>query len=55
MYLVDHAWTYRLEHARAQLESTPRLLGRMANLMDLTTEGKNKSALVKEVLNEMWK
>lgn len=55
IYLIDHAWTYRVEHARAQLEGSPRLLGRMANLMDLTTDGKNKQALVHEVLAHMWK
>ena len=35
IYLVDHAWTFRPENARQQLENYPGLLERMANLMDL--------------------
>ena len=55
IYLIDHAWTYRADQARQQLESVPKLLSRMANLMDLTTDGKDGQVLIEEVLTEMWK
>ena len=35
VYLVDHAWTYRTEQARHQLNTIPGLAARLANLMDL--------------------
>ena len=38
MFLIDHAWTYEAEFARAQLRSIPGLAKRMASLMDLLEE-----------------
>ncbi|XP_028414241.1 tubulin--tyrosine ligase-like protein 12 [Dendronephthya gigantea] len=35
VFLIDHAWTYEAEFARAQLRSIPGLAKRMASLMDL--------------------
>ena len=55
IFLIDHAWTYRFDKARAQLETTPNLLPRMASLMDLSVEGKDKDQLIDEVLDEMWR
>ncbi|KAG9342650.1 hypothetical protein JZ751_016087 [Albula glossodonta] len=56
VFLVDHAWTYRVEHARQQLEQIPGLLHRMANLMGVAFHGEvPDEAVVEEVLAEMWK
>ncbi|CAB3983883.1 tubulin--tyrosine ligase 12 [Paramuricea clavata] len=35
VFLIDHAWTYEAEFARAQLRTIPGLARRMASLMDL--------------------
>ncbi|KAG7270671.1 hypothetical protein CRUP_030398 [Coryphaenoides rupestris] len=37
VFLVDHAWTYRVESARQQLQEIPSLLPRMGALMGLPT------------------
>lgn len=56
IYLVDHAWTCRVEHARQQLWQVPGLLHRMANLMGIEFHGELPSAeAVDLVLEEMWK
>ncbi|KAM9672248.1 tubulin--tyrosine ligase-like protein 12 [Trichechus inunguis] len=56
IFLIDHAWTYRVEHARRQLQQTPGLLHRMANLMGIEFHGEVPSAeAVALVLEEMWK
>ncbi|XP_063073620.1 tubulin--tyrosine ligase-like protein 12 [Engraulis encrasicolus] len=56
VFLVDHAWTYRVEHARQQLEETPGLLGRMASLMGFDYHGEAPDPdTVDQVLEEMWK
>jgi len=39
IFLVDHAWTTSPEDARKQLRATPKLLERMASLMEINTEG----------------
>lgn len=38
IFLVDHAWTFRLQDARKQLESSPALAQRMAALMGVDDE-----------------
>uniref|UniRef100_A0A158PCQ5 Tubulin--tyrosine ligase-like protein 12 n=1 Tax=Angiostrongylus cantonensis TaxID=6313 RepID=A0A158PCQ5_ANGCA len=35
VFLVDHAWTFRPLHARAQLEELPQLVDRMKSLLDI--------------------
>ncbi|KAK1790343.1 hypothetical protein P4O66_014252 [Electrophorus voltai] len=56
VYLVDHAWTYRVENARQQLQEIPGLLGRMAALMGLPFHGEVPDAeTVDLVLDNMWK
>ncbi|KAG5830699.1 hypothetical protein ANANG_G00313400 [Anguilla anguilla] len=56
VFLVDHAWTYRVENARQQLEQIPGLLHRMANLMGVPFHGEAPDEeAVEEVLTEMWK
>ncbi|XP_066490184.1 tubulin--tyrosine ligase-like protein 12 [Tiliqua scincoides] len=56
IFLIDHAWTYRLEHARQQLLQVPGLLHRMANLMGIDFHGEAPDeGAVSQVLEEMWK
>lgn len=56
IFLIDHAWTCRVEHARQQLQQVPGLLHRMANLMGVEFHGELPSAeAVDLVLEEMWK
>lgn len=55
VFLVDHAWTFRLSDARKQLEEVPGLVERMASLMcvdiDLASDGDDVDHPT-EVLNE---
>ncbi|XP_054997775.1 tubulin--tyrosine ligase-like protein 12 isoform X2 [Sorex araneus] len=56
IFLVDHAWTCRLDHARRQLQQLPGLLQRMAGLMGIAFHGELPRAhVVDQVLEEMWK
>lgn len=56
IFLIDHAWTCRVEHARQQLQQVPGLLHRMANLMGVEFHGELPSPeAVDQVLEEMWK
>ncbi|XGW12599.1 hypothetical protein V3C99_013347 [Haemonchus contortus] len=38
IFLIDHAWTFRPQQAREQLEEHPQLVDRMARLLDITTD-----------------
>ncbi|NXV91902.1 tubulin--tyrosine ligase-like protein 12 isoform X2 [Calonectris borealis] len=56
IFLIDHAWTYRVEHARQQLLHVPGLLHRMTNLMGIDFHGEiPDEGSVEQVLQEMWK
>lgn len=56
IFLIDHAWTCRVEHARKQLQQVPGLLHRMASLMGIEFHGEVPSPeVVALVLEEMWK
>ncbi|XP_069484227.1 tubulin--tyrosine ligase-like protein 12 [Ambystoma mexicanum] len=56
IFLIDHAWTYRIECARQQLLQIPGLLHRMANLMGIDFHGEvPDEGVIEEVLKEMWK
>ncbi|XP_008399781.1 tubulin--tyrosine ligase-like protein 12 [Poecilia reticulata] len=56
IFLVDHAWTYRVEHAREQLEQISGLLPRMASLMGVDFHGEIPLPDVVElILERMWK
>jgi len=37
VFLIDHAWTYQVNYARAQLKVVPGLADRMGSLMGLTS------------------
>lgn len=56
IFLVDHAWTYRVDHARQQLEQVPGLLARMAALMEVDFHGEVPDVRTVElVMERMWK
>ncbi|XP_076578461.1 tubulin--tyrosine ligase-like protein 12 [Chaetodon auriga] len=56
VFLVDHAWTYHVDHARQQLEQIPGLLPRMAALMGVDFHGEAPDPdTVELVLEQMWK
>lgn len=56
VFLVDHAWTYRMEYARQQLEQVPGLLPRMATLMGIDFHGEAPDPdTVEAVMECMWK
>ncbi|XP_030069735.1 tubulin--tyrosine ligase-like protein 12 [Microcaecilia unicolor] len=56
IFLIDHAWTFRVERAREQLLQVPGLLHRMGNLMGIEFHGEvPDEGVVEEVLKEMWK
>ncbi|XP_065347184.1 tubulin--tyrosine ligase-like protein 12 [Cloeon dipterum] len=53
IYLVDHAWTFRVNGAKEQLQSCPQLLERLANMMDVSAD--EPEALVELVAEELWR
>lgn len=55
IYLIDHAWTYRLDQARNHLETTPGLLPRIAELTNVEMKDRQKFEVIEDVLKEMWK
>ncbi|XP_041636464.1 tubulin--tyrosine ligase-like protein 12 [Cheilinus undulatus] len=56
VFLVDHAWTYRVDGARQQLEQIPGLLPRMASLMGVDFHGEAPDPeTVELVMERMWK
>ncbi|XP_010792488.1 tubulin--tyrosine ligase-like protein 12 [Notothenia coriiceps] len=56
VFLVDHAWTYRVEQCRQQLEQIPGLLPRMAALMGVDFHGEAPDPdTVELVMEDMWK
>ncbi|XP_031627717.1 tubulin--tyrosine ligase-like protein 12, partial [Contarinia nasturtii] len=53
IYIVDHAWTYRLQNARSQLQQIPALLDRLANMMGASHLDREDA--VEYVMKEMWR
>lgn len=53
IFLVDHAWTYRIKDARSNLNTIPGLYERMAALMNVNAEAKEEGIQV--ILQRMWK
>lgn len=53
IFLIDHAWTYRIKDARSNLLNIPSLYERMASLMNVDTESKEDG--VEVILQRMWK
>ena len=55
IYLIDHAWTYRLHEARDYLENVQGLAERMAALMEVPTEGCSQKQVQDAIMKAMWK
>ena len=53
IFLIDHAWTYRIKDARNNLMNIPNLYERMASLMNIDAETKEDG--IEIVLQRMWK
>jgi len=54
VFLIDHAWTYKVGDARNNLRSSENLLERMCNMMHISID-EDKEASIKEVYENMWK
>ncbi|XP_072123956.1 tubulin--tyrosine ligase-like protein 12 isoform X1 [Mobula birostris] len=55
IFLIDHAWTYRVGQARQQLWEIPGLLHRMANLTGVEFHGEvPDDDIIDNVLAELW-
>ncbi|XP_060695896.1 tubulin--tyrosine ligase-like protein 12 [Hemiscyllium ocellatum] len=56
IFLIDHAWTYRVDQARRQLWEIPGLLHRMANLTGIEFHGEvPDDDIIDEVMAELWR
>jgi len=57
IYLIDHSWTYRSEHARVNLQEIPGLATRMAALMDIDMEvdAQPSPEAVERIMADKWK
>ncbi|CAF1448631.1 unnamed protein product [Rotaria sp. Silwood1] len=53
IFLIDHAWTYRINDARNDLKSIPNLYERMASLMNVNSDTKDDG--IELILQRMWK
>lgn len=54
IYLIDHAWTYRLNTARAQLRQVPALLDRMSTMMGCSGVEDDEER-IERVMQSMWR
>ncbi|KAH8372700.1 hypothetical protein KR009_003134 [Drosophila setifemur] len=52
IYLIDHAWTFRLNSARQQLEQYPQLADRMSAITGVDLELTDR---VDKILRRLWK
>ena len=63
IFLVDHAWTYRLNEARKSLKENENLLNRMCSLMNIKVDSEDselseqdlQNLKVEAVFENMWK
>ncbi|XP_055696873.1 tubulin--tyrosine ligase-like protein 12 [Phlebotomus papatasi] len=55
IFLVDHAWTFRMDSAKKQLEQMPRLLTRMCVIMGVNQENETQEECVKKVMRKVWR
>lgn len=53
IYIIDHAWTYRVNSARRQLQQIPELLNRLANMMGASHL--NTEDAIDLVMDQMWR
>lgn len=55
IFLVDHAWTFRINSAVDQLRATPHLVTRLANMMDISVDSLTQSEAIDKIYNEIWR
>lgn len=55
IYIIDHAWTFRFDVARAQLRQIPDLLNRMSIIMGVETEDITQEDCIDQVMTSIWK
>ncbi|XP_059610380.1 tubulin--tyrosine ligase-like protein 12 [Phlebotomus argentipes] len=55
IFLVDHAWTFRMDSAQKQLEQMPSLLKRMCMIMGVDQENETQEVCVKKVMRRLWR
>lgn len=55
IYLIDHAWTFRLNVARNQLEQNPNLLDRLSIMMGINKEEETQDSCINKVYKNLWK
>ena len=53
IFLIDHAWTYRIKDARKNLKTITNLYERMASLMNVNSDDKQDG--IELILQRMWK
>jgi tubulin--tyrosine ligase-like protein 12 len=53
IFLIDHAWTYRIKDARNNLINIPNLYERMSALMNIDSQTKEEG--IEVILQRMWK
>ncbi|XP_018332543.1 tubulin--tyrosine ligase-like protein 12 [Agrilus planipennis] len=54
IYIVDHAWTFRMENAKQQLYELHSLRSRLANLLNINQDQDTEN-LIEEIYKVMWK
>ncbi|KAH8393271.1 hypothetical protein KR215_001529 [Drosophila sulfurigaster] len=52
IYLIDHAWTFRLNNARQQLEQYPQLADRLSAITGVDLEHEQR---IDKILRRLWK
>ncbi|XP_004537531.1 tubulin--tyrosine ligase-like protein 12 [Ceratitis capitata] len=52
IYLIDHAWTYRVNYARQQLEQHEQLTDRMCAIMGVDIDDEDR---IDQILVKMWR
>ncbi|CAH4038070.1 unnamed protein product [Pieris brassicae] len=53
IYLIDHAWTFKVNNIKANLRNVPSLLERMCNLMQISCDKTEEK--IEEVAKCVWK
>lgn len=55
IYVIDHAWTFRFDMARRQLQQIPDLLRRMSMIMGVDLEELGESGAIEQVMTDLWR
>ncbi|XP_055940746.1 tubulin--tyrosine ligase-like protein 12 isoform X2 [Argiope bruennichi] len=55
IYLIDHAWTYTLDSAKAILNANENLVQRMCSIMNISCSNSSENEVIENILKEMWR